>query len=107
MSEYQTTSPSNRGRSRRMRSAGAALALTAAATMGGIAVAAPASAKTLGTTTFTVPGHPQQAWGATWGQAWDACQYQNRRTRSIELLKVVRWTNPDSTTVTWACRDTP
>lgn len=106
MNKRQPTSSSDTRRGRRMRAAGAALSLTAAVTAGGIAMATPASAKITGDTSFTIKGHPTNVWGATWSQAWKYCK-EHRGTKSIQLLKSTQTDNPDTTTVLWACRDTP
>ncbi|MEU1343901.1 hypothetical protein [Streptomyces sp. NPDC005827] len=109
MSKRQTTSPNAR-RNRRMRTAGAAFALTAAVTVGGIATAVPAGAATLTYVTVSRLGDGSHAWSETWGTAWDRCKAADSRTKSIHLDSVgTGWTDTPREqfyTAVWACRDT-
>ncbi|MFG2733071.1 hypothetical protein [Streptomyces canus] len=99
---------------RKTRTAGAALALTAAFTLGGIALAAPASAKVVGYVTVSASGGPtdssnpyKTAWDLTWGKAWNQCRADyGSQVKSLNLLSYD--TNGRGTwTGQWECRDTP
>ncbi|MEU0190990.1 hypothetical protein ABZ250_14165 [Streptomyces afghaniensis] len=99
--------------SRKTRTAGAALALTAVFTLGGIALAAPASAQVVGHATVEASGpvtssNPYKtAWDLTWGKAWNKCRADyGSRVKSLNLLSFD--TNGRGTwTGQWECRDTP
>jgi hypothetical protein len=98
----------------RVKKAGTALALTAAVTLGGIALAAPANAATLGNPvevlSTSTDGSWSAVWKGAWGKAWDACRAEYPGTRSVEMMWPYNY-QPVSrdfghTQSEWKCLDT-
>lgn len=102
MIKPQATGTSNMRHSRRIRTAGTALALTAVATVGGVAVAAPASAATVrGQVPATTSGFPTDLYGATHDLATALCKDNFPGSRPEWTGK---WSSGNgSTVVTWNC----
>ncbi|MEU9330874.1 hypothetical protein AB0D91_45305 [Streptomyces canus] len=92
---------------KRVKKAGLALVLAAAATAGGIAVATPASAATLGVVVVTRPGYipnPYREPGV-WEEAWGACRNVWPQTRSAAWTRTLSYQGKSE--MYFDCRDTP
>lgn len=97
-------------RGQRVKKAGAALGLTAAVTLGGIALASPANAATTPKIpVFSTPANQSYStvWYSAWGWAWDICRAQRPQTRSVQLVSYSLLNSSGETRSWWLCRDTP
>jgi ABC-type phosphate transport system substrate-binding protein len=98
----------------KLRAAAITLALAAAVTAGGVALAAPAGAAELGKVVVEAQGakgsNPYwDTWNATWGKAWDECRRVYPRTKSVDLVSYDYWDTGNTRNYAgqWSCRDTP
>lgn len=95
-------------RSRRMKKAGTALAFTAAVTLGGMALAAPANAASIGRvgeTTHPTDGSWHAVWSSAWSPAWNDCRAKFSQTKSVALVTYTPINSAGDYYSIWECRN--